>query len=327
MKSRLFLPAKILVTIGLLAYLLYTKIDWVEFHKVLKEIDVLWILAAVCVSFAAYIWSVDRWKLILSCFRIEASFGSLVRITFIGAFFNQFLPSLVGGDFFRAYYLGRDRKQRMTTTLTSVLLDRVIGFIALLVLGTVFAASRSVTVNGIRIFPSVAAMTTVFVLANVLILSESVHRWLDGVFRRYGKDEAVKRLDAVADGLKLLGRSPAILGKALVISFGVQFMSVFLTWLIGQALHVKAAFIYFLIFVPIITIITMIPVSISGLGLREGAFWLLFSQVGVSHEACVAMSLLYYMVAVFTALPGGILYSLYKKQDHLDEPLRDMNEG
>lgn len=326
MKSRLLLAAKILVTAGLLAYLLYSKIDWHEFRAVLRQIRPIWLLAALGVSYAAYFWSVDRWKLILTCFRIEAPYRSLVRITFIGAFFSQFLPSLVGGDFFRAYYLGRDQKRRLTTTLTSVILDRGIGFVALLTLGTVSAAVRSVTVQGVKVFPAVAAFTTVFVLGNAVILSHTMHRWLDSLLRRRGKTKAVERLDAVSDGLRMLGRSPAILGRTLFISFGVQLLSVFVTWLIGRALQVEAAFIYFLIFVPIITIITMIPVSVSGLGLREGAFSLLFSQVGVSHEACVAMSLLYYLMSLTTALPGGILYSLYKKQDHLDEPLQELSD-
>jgi uncharacterized protein (TIRG00374 family) len=124
--------------------------------------------------------------------------------------------------------------------------------------------------------------------------------------------------------LKALSRNPQALAKSLMISFGVQFMVVLIVWFVGLALHTQVAFVYFLIFVPLISVITMLPLTINGIGLREGVFYLLFSQVGMSREACVSLGLLYYLVVVLTALPGGALYSLYKKEEHLDESLREM---
>ncbi|MBI4454451.1 MAG: flippase-like domain-containing protein [Acidobacteria bacterium] len=314
---------KIVVTL-LLLFFLYSKIDWPEFGKILHQANFLWIAVALGIHYVTYFWSAGRWKIILENFKIHAPFGKLVRITFIGGFFSLFLPSMVGGDFFRAYYLAQDRKQRLTTTLTSTILDRSAGFLALLAIGTVFAAIRSVSVQGFPIFPSVASATGLFILANLMIFNQSLHRWLDRFLRGRGMTRSVERLDAIAGGLATLSRNPAALCKSLLISFAVQFMVVLIVWSVSLALHTQIPFIYFLIFVPIITIVTMVPLTLNGIGLREGSFYLLFSQVGMSREACISMGLLYYLVLVLTALPGGLLYSLYKKQDHLDESLHRM---
>ncbi|MBI2823044.1 MAG: flippase-like domain-containing protein [Acidobacteria bacterium] len=323
MDKRFWLPFKITLTVSLL-YLLYSKIAWPEFGRILQQANFFWIGVAVAVHFVTYLWSVKRWKIILENFRIHAPFWKLTKITFIGAFFGLFLPSIVGGDFFRAYYLARDQKRRLTTTLTSLILDRSAGFMALLAIGTTFAAIRSVSVQGVRIFPSVAAFTAVFLLANVIIFNHSLHRRLESLLRRRGMQRSVERLDAAVDGLKTLSANRSALVQALMISFGVQLAVVLIVWCIGLALRTSVPFVYFLIFVPLINLITMVPLTINGIGLREAVFYLLFSQVGMSREACISMGLLYYLVLVLTALPGGFLYSFYKKQDHLDESLHEM---
>jgi len=151
MKDHLILLAKITVT-ALLLYFLYSKIDWPEFRRILHQANFFLIVAALGLQFLSYFLGVDRWKIILENFRISVPFGKLARITFIGAFFSLFLPSMVGGDFFRAYYLARDQKQRLTTTLTSLILDRSAGFLALLAIGTTFAAARSISIQGVRVF-------------------------------------------------------------------------------------------------------------------------------------------------------------------------------
>lgn len=325
MKDRLWLLARISLTLLLLYLLFYFKINWPEFGRILRRANFLWIGVALGIHYLSYFWSVDRWKIILSNFKIHAPFGRLARLTFIGAFFSLFLPSIVGGDFFKAYYLARDQKQRLATTLTSLILDRSAGFIALLAIATTFAAFRpSVKAQGISIFPNMAALTGVFILGNVVIFSQSVHRQLDSFLKRRGMTQSVKRLDAVAEGLKTLSGNPIAMVQALFISFGVQCMVVLIFVSISRALRVSVPLLFFLIFVPLITLITMIPLTINGIGLREWIIYLLFSQVGMSREECISMGLLYYLVVVLTALPGGLLYSLYKKQDHLDEPLPEV---
>ncbi|MBI3940291.1 MAG: flippase-like domain-containing protein [Acidobacteria bacterium] len=323
MRDRLFLLARISLTALLLYLLFYFKIDWTEFRRILHQANFLWIGAAVGINYLSYFWSADRWKVILANFKIHAPFGKLTRLTFIGAFFSLFLPSMVGGDFFKAYYLARDQKQRLTTTLTSLILDRSAGFIALLVIATTFAALRSVSVQGIRVFPGMATLTSIFLLGNLIIFSRSVHRQLDAFLRRRGMTKSMNRLDAVADGLKTLGGNPTAVIKLLLISFGVQCMVVLIFWSISLALRVNVPLLYFPVFVPLVTLITMIPLTINGLGLREWIIYILFSQVGVSREECISMGLLYYLVVVLTGLPGGLLYSLYKKQDALDQPLQE----
>ena len=100
-----------------------------------------------------------------------------------------------------------------------------------------------------------------------------------------------------------------------------------IVWIAALSIAVDAPFIVFLIFVPLINLSVMVPLTINGIGLRESLFYLLFSQIGVPVEMAVSLSLVNFLIYVLTAIPGGIIYSLYKKEEHLDEILVEAEQS
>jgi len=92
-------------------------------------------------------------------------------------------------------------------------------------------------------------------------------------------------------------------------------------WIAALAIGVKAPFLIFLIFIPIVNLTIMVPLTINGFGLREGVYFLLFREIGLPVETAVTLSLLNFLVVTLASLPGAVAYSFYKKDESFDHIL------
>jgi uncharacterized membrane protein YbhN (UPF0104 family) len=138
---------------------------------------------------------------------------------------------------------------------------------------------------------------------------------LKRLLERFKREDIEKKMELVASGLGSLRRNPVAIAWILGISLIIQFIVVIMMWVAALALKLEAPFYVFLIFIPIINLSLAVPLTINGLGLRESVYYLLFSQIGVPVETAVTLSLLNFFIMAMTALPGGVVYSLYKKEE------------
>ncbi len=116
-----------------------------------------------------------------------------------------------------------------------------------------------------------------------------------------------------------MGRQWHVLAGALVISLIIQMLAISVTWVMAEGLRIDVPLLYFLVFVPVITLISMIPVSLNGMGLREYAFMSLFSAVGVSPSSCVALGLLSSAIIILSAIPGGVIYIFFRNRSDVQQ--------
>ena len=130
-------------------------------------------------------------------------------------------------------------------------------------------------------------------------------------------------MELVYQGLNTLRNNKRTIVVALLLSLVIQFFAIIITWIAAQAIEIQAPFRIFLIFVPLINLSIMVPVTIAGIGLQESLYYLLFSQIGLPAEMAVSLGVVARLVYILTAVPGGIIYSLYKKEEHLDEILAE----
>jgi uncharacterized membrane protein YbhN (UPF0104 family) len=114
-----------------------------------------------------------------------------------------------------------------------------------------------------------------------------------------------------------MGKNPRALFGALVISLANQLLVMLMTWVTAVALHIRVPFIYFVVFVPVITLLTMIPITLSGTGLREYGYLTLFGGIGFAPASCVALALLSLVMMVLSAVPGGIVYIFFRNRSDL----------
>ena len=316
--NRTKVAIKIFITLALLGFLAY-QMDLNVLVEILWSANPGFILLGALIQFTSMFIGVVRWQTILEKFGINSKLVPLIKITFIGYFFNLFLPSGIGGDFFRSYYLAKREDRGMSTTVTTTILERSAGLCALLIIGTSFAALQDISVEGVRLFYVFLIMILLYLLGILALFHSWMHRRISSFLIKRNLEHSEDKMELVYQGLNALRCNKGSILKALVLSLVIQFLSVLIVWVAAQAIHIEASFGVFLIFVPLINLSIMVPLTINGIGLRESLFYLLFSQIGLPVEMAVGLSLVTFALYILTASPGLVIYSLYKKEEHLDE--------
>jgi uncharacterized protein (TIRG00374 family) len=306
------------ITLGLLAFLAY-QMDLGKLLAILVSASPWLVLLGTLIHLLSVLLSVVRWRTILVNFDIHIDYSPLAKITFIGFFFNLFLPSGIGGDFFRAYYLSKRKDRGMSTTLTTTLLERSAGLCALLVIGTLSASFEDLRVEGVRLLYVFLVLVTLYLLGNLMLFHTWIHRQISSFLKKRNLEQIEAKMELVYSGLNALRGNKRSILVAFVLSLLIQFFTVVMVWVAALAIDIDAPFRVFLIFVPLINLSIMVPLTINGIGLRESLFYLLFSQIGLPVETAVSLSLVTFLLYLLTAIPGLIIYSLYKKEEHLDE--------
>ena len=306
------------ITLGLLVFLAY-QMDLRKLGAILVSASPWLVLLGTLIHILGVLLSVARWRTILVNFDIHIDYSPLAKITFIGFFFNLFLPSGIGGDFFRAYYLSKRKNRGMSTTLTTTLLERSGGLCALLVIGTLFAAFEDLQVEGVRLFYVFLVLITLYLLGNLVLFHAWIHRKISSFLKKRSLEQIEAKMELVYSGLNAFRGNTRSILVALLLSLLIQFITVVVVWVAALSIEIDAPFKIFMIFVPLINLSIMVPLTINGIGLRESLFYLLFSQIGLPVETSVSLSLVTFFIYLLTAMPGLIIYSLYKKEEHLDE--------
>jgi uncharacterized protein (TIRG00374 family) len=226
----------------------------------------------------------------------------LAALYFVGTFFSNFLPTGVGGDVVRAYELAR-QSDRPAEAIGTVLVDRATGLLILFLMALValIFSYRLVT-------PQVAAAIVLLALMGwgglvVIIKRDWLEKW--GLLRFIAR---IRQLEDVYEAVYACGLKA--LGRALAVSFALNVLLIVMNYLIALSLGVRISLWYFLLFVPIISFLLALPVSLSGLGVREGGYVYLFSQAGVAAPLALTMSLVIAAFNLIIGFIGGILYAL-----------------
>ena len=305
MRKRLFAFIKVFVSVALILILLYLMRDkYDQIGKILKGASVPVFGLAVAVYFAAIVLASLRIKLISAAQDIDATFPEMLSLNFIGYFFNNFLPSTIGGDVVKAYYLSSKASGKMPA-FTSIFLDRVIGLFTMVFMAfvAVFFAGADTVNNTVKhvIFGIVLAAMAVA----LFIFNRNFAKKFSGILKimkplRDPLKKAYDTLNRYTSHRKLMGQSLAI----SVMSQSLFFVSVaVLSVSIGHGIPLIEIFLR----MPIVGTISLLP-SINGLGVREGATVVFFGPL-IGKENAFAVSILWLLMLFITSIIGGIIYA------------------
>jgi len=147
----------------------------------------------------------------------------------------------------------------------------------------------------------------------------ALHRLFTRLLHRLRLSRMATRIDAVSSAFQVMARHPRILFDSLLISLVNQLLVCAISWIAAMGMNIQESFLYFVVFIPVITLITMIPISLSGMGLREYAFVALFSAIGVPPPAALALALLTSAMILLSAVPGGILYLVLRNRSDMQQ--------
>lgn len=244
----------------------------------------------------------ERWRVICARLGVGLRFGAALQITTIGTFFNQTLPSAVGGDAMRVWLLTKDRVG-FGKALNTVLCDRVFALVVLVGLSTVTLPLFYRRVGD----PNARYGVTAFVVIGLggfavfLVIGQQIalllRRWK--LSRPFGE---------LAHDFHQLFTAPTITAQLTMWSTSIHLLTIVAAWAIAELLVIEVNFVDCLIVIPPVVLITMLPISIAGWGLREGAMVVGFGLVGVAPSDALAISICFGLASVITGLPGGLLW-------------------
>lgn len=263
-----------------------------------------WLVGALAVTFVGIVLSAVRWQRVLAALELPARVRSLVSHQLAGVFVGNFLPSTIGGDVLRVSRLSAS-SGRGPDSFASVVLERLTGWLVLPVISLAALALNPALLRlGLASQAALAvSIGTLVLLVVVLVLASSprLGAHLEG-------HEGVRRfLHAVHLGLVRFRRNPGLAFEVLVAGFVYQLAVVLAAFLAGHALGLDVGWTAMMAFMPAVAILQVLPVTIGGLGVREGAFVLFLSRsgLGVATEQAIALGLVLYGVNLLVSLAGA----------------------
>jgi uncharacterized membrane protein YbhN (UPF0104 family) len=304
-------------SIAILAWLAW-RADWVQIGDSFTHMrPELW-LASLSIYLVTQVVSALRWQVFAQPLGFRQSWLHFTRLYFIGMFFNLFLPTSVGGDVARAWYLNAGSGRKMAAAV-SVFVDRLSGLLLLLVLA-LFGSLAYLGSLPAWVLSSVwgTAGSALLGFLGLLLLK----RWLSPFDR-------ARRL---VEGIRYFGSRPWLILGTSLLSLIVQAANVIIVWLLGIAIAAPVPAGYYWILVPMITLLTILPISVNGMGVREGGMVLFLTPLGISEAAAVSLAFLWFSVFTAASVIGAGVYlvgSLPRPEGRVhDEPLRsDSDQG
>jgi glycosyltransferase 2 family protein len=287
---------RVAVSAALIAWILRTT-DLREVWATFRTADVRYILIAICLIPLGYLSSVMRWRLLLRAQGGDASLPFLFRSLMTGIFFNNLLPSTIGGDAIRAWDTARSGVGK-ATALTIIMVDRFVGLLALLL----FAALGLLGAG--RLTERVPDLALWVLGVGVVMVVVAAVLFLPGL-RPRGEGKLAQVTSAL---FAFRGHGRALAG-AFFWSLCLQTLVVVNAWVIARALHVQLGLAPFFLIVPLAVFLMMIPVSINGIGVRENLFVFFLAAFGVAEATGLAFAWLEYGLLLLQALAGGLVYA------------------
>ncbi len=309
----LFTTARVVLGVGLVIFLLWT-LDIQEIFDHIRQMRSEYLIYAAVTYFVFILVSAWRWQVLLDFKKFRVPFAQTLKIYFISLFFNNLLPTTVGGDMMRVLYTMRGRR---ADSLATVLVDRILGFVGLFILALVAVVYLLVLRNETEFLPFMVIGLSLIVAITYVFFSRRAFGVISPIigrlrFMRLG--ERITRLhEAGTDFGGAWGPIIFCVVHSLVIQAALSIAPFFALRGMGYS---EVGLLPFFIYVPIINVISMIPVSLNGLGVRENSYVLLFSRVGLSGELALAMSLLSFFIIFAYSLLGGLFFAFTKRHQN-----------
>lgn len=307
MKKKALVLLKLIFSFGLFYYLFQkTPVDTVL--QELESANIWWLVVALGAYSLSSIISAGRWCHIAKNLEVPLTYKSALKLYYLGNFFNQILPSGIGGDAVKAVAIARGKEMK-SPAVHSVLLERAAGLGVLVGILTLcspviytFFPSLGYLVMMLAMAALVSVITYFVFVANInLLLKRKATAW-------------VGRL--LVDIQKAFG-SLTKFAYQVTTSVLVQLLSIFCLYACARAVGADVALIHMLAFAPLMFLLLVLPVSFGGWGLREGVAVMLFAGASVMSEAdALTMSLLMGAVVLVASLPGGLFLSEFRKKHH-----------
>lgn len=293
--------------IGLIAsfWILYIMIDISKFTKIFHTLPINLLLVGLVISFARLWLMMERW-ILLSPKEAELTKWDYFKILLASGSVNLFIPGVVGADIVRSILVSKKAKKATSSAFLSVYLDRIIGLSSILILG-IFATVLTPSIqNSFAIVLLLILMLMILVGIVWMSRNRNIYIFLNKILSKMGAFGllVMKQLDDVLNALQQYKPSTKNIVYAFFLCFPIHMSWFAMVWLVGYVIGADVSFFAVMLITTIVWIITMIPLSIAGIGVRELSFLYLMGTQGVNNEQSVIMALFQSIIIILTGIIG-----------------------
>lgn len=303
-------PVRFFVSFVLLAFLFWRlggEVTWSTLFPDWTAESLAWLGGAAVLTLSSYVLSTVRWQQVVRAMDLRDRFGRLLSHSLAGQFISNALPTTIGGDVVRVARLSKDTGDTPGSFAT-VVLERLTGWVVLPVI-TFLGLALNPALRHLGPQTRVSVMIAAGTLTGLVILLYAVdHEKLGGRFR--ASDGWRRFAGAVHLGFGRLRRHPSAAVSVVGAGLVYQFVMVGAAYMAARALDIDIGITALMVFFPAVLIAQVLPISISGLGVREFMLVWLLSSVGVPHEQALALGILIWAVTVTTSLVGAPPYAM-----------------
>lgn len=312
-RSRLITAFKLVISAALIGALVY-GVDWQKLAELTTRLEAPIVVLAFMLMMAQFPISVVKWQAALKIHQLQYGFVFLQKVLCIGFFFNNFLPSTIGGDGFRVYKTMPDEGYK-SRALSAVLLERIIGFSALLFLGLIggaFVYQDGSSSSHLALY-YIVLVGSGFVFGGLFLLLHNVGVF-NVVWERLSK---IKKLDLIIHNLTHINRNFPLLAYVTMISLVFQVTAILVTQLLFAAIDVEISLAQAAFLTAIIGMVAILPISINGIGVVEGSFVVAALQLNIAYDHAVVVAFMLRILVVPLSIICGLVYLLTKNDQAL----------
>jgi len=311
---------KTFISVSLVAYLI-TRIGTGEILNIISGVNLYPLIVAfsLCI-FGIFVRSL-KWRILLGSKKIVVPIKRAFSIYFIGIFFNNLLPSSIGGDVIRAYELSKFCGSKVES-ISSIVVERLTGIITLTMIASAAILIGYKDVQKTRTIPIVLSLVGFLGICSFLLFKESAWikiREISLIDFMLSRLNLVSKVNRLYEAINAYGKMKNIISLAIGLSLIFQLITPIIHYFVSLALDIDIDIIYFYIFTPIIACILLIPLSIQGIGIREAASVFFYTQVGATEAEAISISIAVYALVLATGLIGGLIYGYQSFEDMLEK--------
>jgi uncharacterized protein (TIRG00374 family) len=310
--KRLATILRIIIGIALIALLIW-RLDLRKILDNIRGIETIYLFYAGIPYFLFIVVSAWRWQVLLDYKKFNISFGRALVIYFIATFFNNFLPTTIGGDVMRVLYSMKDRR---ADALATVLVDRILGFVGLFIFALFAVLYLFIIKQQTEFLPFIIAGLIIISVITYLLFSRRAYGKLAPVIKKIKILKLGERLNRLYEAAIDFNGAWYAIALCIVLSILIQAFLALGPFFVmkGMSLSNSVDILPFFIYIPIINVVSMIPISFNALGVREYFYVLLFSRVGFTAETSVVISLVAFFIYFLLSLVGGLFFIFVRKK-------------
>jgi len=303
---------KVAVSILLITWLLH-RIGLENMVHQFSGLRWVWLAVSLATIVCSNVLGAMQWYLLLQRYGARLRWWQVLSYYHVGLFFNNFLLGYISGDAFRVYDINKTTGD-LTSAVSTVFLDRLLGFFALTTLAMAMGLYWIQSLASRQMLYLIAVILAGWILALVVLFDEKTARRAFGLVRWMIPTAFYSKLKQLYFGIHSFRKQRRLLVGLFGLSMVVQALRILTHYGAARALSAQVDLVLFFIFIPVVALLSSLPISLGGIGVREQSAVVLFGQAAIPPVKVTAFELLAYLVGVASSVPGGLIFMLRREK-------------